>query len=422
MASESGATVPPPPDPSQLEQRGEPAQAVPPPVAFAEGVWRRVWTRPDPHLADVGFTGEYLVAGMRLLIAVLLVYIPLGLHRHALMRENLTPVLVFIAGALIEALLVYSAVQRHWGRLWIGFASSLVDVSLVSGALAILLVLDLPLAATNSTLIYPFYFLAIGATSLRYDARICLLTGLLAVGQYGTVLYVARTYWDLGNQSQALEFGRFNSADQIGRLVLLLAATGLAVTLVVRAREASMLSMRDRLTGLLNRGVFDVRLEEEAERAARNGAPVAVAMIDVDHFKDFNDTHGHAGGDRALRALALLLARSFRSSDIVTRYGGEEFAVILPGMAADRVGERLEVLRRSVEEIRLGLSAGSSEAGFTVSIGVAVWPEDGADIHAAVAIADARLYQAKQLGRNRVVFRHEPVDAPPAPGDRPAVA
>lgn len=407
---------------SPLPAVGEPVGTSGQRAAVAGGVWERVWARPDPHLADVGFTGEYLVAGMRLLIAVLLVYIPLGLHRHALIRENLTPVLVFIAGALLEALLVYSAVQRHWGRSWIGFASSLVDVSLVSGALAILLLLDLPLAATNSTLIYPFYFLAIGATSLRYDARICLLTGCCAIAQYSAVVYLARSFWDLGSQSSTQEFGRFNPADQVGRLVLLLAATGLAVTLVVRAREASVLSMRDRLTGLLNRGVFDVRLEEEADRAQRNGGPVAVAMIDVDRFKDFNDTHGHAGGDRALQALARLLARSFRASDIVTRYGGEEFAVILPGMGADRVTERLEAFRRSVEEVRLDVRSAPSEVGFTVSIGVAVWPEDGADIHAAVAIADARLYRAKQLGRNRVVFRDPQEEPPPDPGDRTGLA
>ncbi|MCB1053909.1 MAG: GGDEF domain-containing protein [Acidobacteria bacterium] len=386
-----------------------------------ESVWRRVWARPDPHLADVGFTGEYLVAGMRLLIAVLLIYVPLGLQRHALLRENLTPILVFIAGALLEALLVYSAVQRHWGRSWIGFASSLVDVSLVSGALAILMLLGQPLAATNSTLIYPFYFLAIGATSLRYDARICLLTGFLAIAQYGAVVYYALTRWNLAAPELTRDFGHFNTADQIGRLVLLLAATGLAVTLVVRAREASVLSMRDRLTGLLNRGVFDVRLEEEADRAARSGGPVAVAMIDVDHFKTFNDTYGHAGGDQALRALAQLLARSFRASDIVTRYGGEEFAVILPGMGADRITERLEAFRRSVEAVRLDVRSAAGKVGFTVSVGAAVWPEDGTDIHAAVAIADARLYRAKQLGRNLVVFRgHD--RAPAAPEDPTALA
>ncbi|MEM9292520.1 MAG: GGDEF domain-containing protein [Acidobacteriota bacterium] len=379
------------------------------------GVWGQVWKSPDPFQAEAGFTGEYLVAGLRLLIVVVLIYVPVRQWQLGEIDPYRNLLLGSVGLALIEALLVYSAVQRNWGRSWIGWVSSLLDVTLVTWVLSIYLFLDDPLAATNSTIVYPVYFLAIGATSLRYDSRICLMTGLLATVQYAALVIYAVQRWQLAAPGvHSTDYGSFDVATQVGRLVLLLGATLLAVTVVVRAREASDLSMRDRLTGLLNRGIFDARLHEEVKRAHRSGKPISVAMIDVDHFKAFNDTFGHEAGDEALRAVSAQLVRSFRATDVVARYGGEEFAVILPGMSMRHAHQRMEAVRAAVEDLRIAVRGSRELATVTVSGGVAVWPTEGSDIQQVVAMADQRLYRAKQGGRNRVICPRQP--EPPLPG------
>jgi diguanylate cyclase (GGDEF)-like protein len=124
-------------------------------------------------------------------------------------------------------------------------------------------------------------------------------------------------------------------------------------------------------------------------------------MIDIDRFKLFNDTYGHAAGDTALREVGKLLGASFRASDIVARYGGEEFAVVVPGMPPPLAIARLERLRAAVDQIRVEQSGGRT-AALSVSIGMAVFPMDAATLVESLKVADRRLYQAKRAGRNRV--------------------
>jgi two-component system cell cycle response regulator len=353
-------------------------------------LWKRVWSPPEQEISSAGYGGELLVAGVRLLIVVVLLYFPI----QELLRKpggyDPLALLTTMTIGLVLALVLYSATSRRWGRTWISFVSSILDVTLVSALLAVFLVLGRPEEATNNLGLFPIYFLAIAATSLRYDARICIVTGLLAVVQYAAVILYAGWRWNA-------------HAPAFAPLAQLAGATFIAATIVVRSRELRLLSTRDRFTGLLNRAVFNEQLEREVAFAKREDGRFAVAMLDIDHFKKFNDTYGHAGGDEALRAVARTLRDSCRSTDVVARYGGEEFALILPGVMSGRATDLLERFRRVVAVKAIQLPGRPKPASVTVSIGVAIFPDDGETPAEVLSCADKRLYQAKEQGRDRVV-------------------
>lgn len=158
----------------------------------------------------------------------------------------------------------------------------------------------------------------------------------------------------------------------------------------------------DGVTGVYNRRHFRVLLDQEVERARRSGRPLSLAMIDIDHFKRFNDTHGHQAGDEVLRHVAQLASRVLRRSDAVARYGGEEFVVLLPDAAVQDALAVAETIRAEVEKNPLTLAGMIRPLHVTVSLGVASFPADAINGLALVAVADRGLYQAKSRGRNRV--------------------
>ena len=166
----------------------------------------------------------------------------------------------------------------------------------------------------------------------------------------------------------------------------------------------------DALTGLRNRRSFDRRLAAEHNRAKRFGKPYSLALLDIDHFKRVNDTHGHPAGDALLAQLGQILARQFREVDVVARYGGEEFAVILPEISGGTAQGVAERVRRAVAATPFALPDGR-EIGVTVSIGVSCYPDCAASPEAAVNSADQALYIAKQAGRNRVLLYRETLKA-----------
>lgn len=157
----------------------------------------------------------------------------------------------------------------------------------------------------------------------------------------------------------------------------------------------------DNLTQLPNRRYLDTFLPEQIEVSERNGQTFGVMMLDIDNFKKLNDTHGHLCGDKALKALAAYLVEHLRERDVACRYGGEEFAIVVPGASSADTTQLAERLRVGIEA--LVIEADSAQLKLTVSIGVAMFPEHGAQPEPLLQAADDALYRAKGAGRNRVV-------------------
>ena len=163
-------------------------------------------------------------------------------------------------------------------------------------------------------------------------------------------------------------------------------------------------SIKDPLTGLFNRRYLEETMQREELRAARNKTTLSVVMLDLDHFKAFNDGHGHQAGDQVLRLVGEALRQAIRGEDIACRYGGEEFTLILPGASLDDAVHRAEQVRAAIAQLPVRLGGRTLES-ITVSLGVATYPTHGDNWTRVLQAADAALYRAKQKGRNRVEFQ-----------------
>ncbi|HEX2715730.1 MAG TPA: sensor domain-containing diguanylate cyclase, partial [Candidatus Acidoferrales bacterium] len=160
-------------------------------------------------------------------------------------------------------------------------------------------------------------------------------------------------------------------------------------------------AIRDSLTGLYNRQYMEDSLERELRRAERHKTPVAVVVMDLDRFKDINDTLGHEAGDAFLAAFGAFLRSRIREEDIACRYGGEEFVVILPGASLADASARAAQLREAASHVAVE-HRGQTLGPVTLSFGIAVFPDHGTTQRMLFRAADASLYRAKQRGRNRV--------------------
>ena len=170
----------------------------------------------------------------------------------------------------------------------------------------------------------------------------------------------------------------------------------------IRLREALRTqSVRDALTGLYNRRYLEEVLEREVRRASRSAQSLGILMIDLDYFKNFNDTYGHDAGDAVLRETGQFLARGVRAEDFVCRFGGEEFVVILPTADMNSSQTRGERLRSKMRELTV-MHQGKSLGMITISIGVASFPQHGMSPKQLMAAANAALYEAKRGGRDQV--------------------
>lgn len=363
-----------------------------------------VWAPPDPALAAAGVEGELVVARVRVVAMGLLMMAPTwSIIHQADDPIHVTGFMVTLAASL-AALAIWLLLRRGQWRPWIGFASSAFDVSMVTTALVSFLIVADPLAALNSTVTFEMYFLAIVATSLRYDARVCIAAGSLALTQYGGIWLWSSIRYNLHIPPEDISSGTYDPVDLSTRMVLLAIATLLAVTIVRRAQRLLYLASRDRLTGLFNRGHFDRALSVAMESAARSGQPLSLAILDIDHFKKINDAHGHAQGDRALIQVAQFLLRAMRRTDIVARYGGEEFVILMPGTPRQPALLRMEALRQEISATPLDLADGQSlTVDFSAGIAGTPGDADATTPKGLVTTADARLLTAKRAGRGRCV-------------------
>ena len=215
---------------------------------------------------------------------------------------------------------------------------------------------------------------------------------LAAHGEIFGILQLCRFHEELGEIPQAMR-----SEDVLVANQLAMAMANLKLREQLRQR-----SIRDPLTGLFNRRYLEETMERELARSARNRQPLAVVVIDVDHFKRFNDTYGHEAGDLVLVELGRLLQASVRDTDIACRYGGEEFVLLMPDSPVSIAMERAEALRLQVAALRLHFGGGVHEP-VTISAGVAAAPKDGDRADVLIRNGDSALYAAKSAGRNRVV-------------------
>jgi diguanylate cyclase (GGDEF)-like protein len=366
----------------------------------------RFWEPPDELLLDAGKSAELVIARIRLALTGLLLLIPIQNLMVAPPEERAQHVTGFwiTLVAVVISILVYLLVRRDKRQPWLPVVTSVTDVTLVSFALIVFAFIGDPHQVVNSKITFETYFLALGATCLRYDARVAMTAGVLAIVQYMATVVFVWSNFPLDLVGGVSPYGRFQWSDQISRVILLGTATALNVTIVRGLQRQRILSSSDPLTGLFNRRFFDTYLASEVQRAERYRTPFTVAMIDVDYFKRFNDSFGHAAGDDALRTVSRVLQHTVRQSDLIARYGGEELVALFRETEAEPAVERVEEIRQAVAVTPITIDRDKGlTAKVTVSAGVASWPADGLTPRELLVAADLRLFKAKANGRNQVV-------------------
>ena len=235
---------------------------------------------------------------------------------------------------------------------------------------------------------------------------------VIGIGVYALLAFASAI--GVSSRFNANASGYLDTADAL--MVLILLSGCIALNLRIQRIRAKLqqqrealaqalevnreLATRDELTGLINRRAMLDLMALEHRRSLRSGRPMLLAQLDIDHFKPINDQHGHATGDRALQAFAGTVAASVRDTDVLARWGGEEFVLMLTDTSADQARGLLERIRQAVQALEIAHSAGSLQ--LTVSIGLAQHLP-GDTVEHTLERADQALYRAKALGRNRVV-------------------
>ena len=309
---------------------------------------------------------------------------------------------------MIDGVLSHTRYRMRWEWAWPAFIAILIllGVNALTANPLVLVNFAVPSLTANTAFLIAGFALLIdpprdAKTAARFLAAACLTSVLIWTSRAIVLL---------------LKIGATNDRDRADLIIALFAIaqmiTGVGSTLAllwieVRQKDAELerIAYSDALTGLPNRRATLARFHEELTRADRRNEKFAVMVLDIDHFKNFNDTYGHQWGDTVLKHVARTLAAAKRNEDVMGRIGGEEFLILLTG-PADSMDERVaeDAANRLREKLAaLPIVAAGTGVTVTISAGLAVFPIDGRDWESLFSVADARLYAAKREGRNRVV-------------------
>ena len=342
---------------------------------------------------------ESLIARLRLVILVLNTVLLTFVLDTAGMRMQAVWILVGM-GFLYGIPLAFLQPYRRWRVFQTSMLSSLAD--------SLLIAIFIGASGGSQSPFFPLYFLSVVAVAMRFELRQAVVTCAIYAFMYAVAYFVT---WD----RTADEFGRL--AMNCSYMMILAVAVGhLAREEGSRSRQvdeierlnqqnARLLSKTekaarfDRLTGLLNRGFLEKDAQRELRRARTSGGYLSVLFCDMDKLKRINDELGHDTGDRVLRQAGAALRQRLRSQDIIGRYGGDEFVVILPSLTRETAFDRADQLIEAVRGINDALP---EDLHVGLSIGVATFPFDAPDYVTLVKVADQAMYLAKREGGNRV--------------------
>ncbi|MGC8917191.1 MAG: diguanylate cyclase [Thermoanaerobaculum sp.] len=287
---------------------------------------------------------------------------------------------------VLQVFLAYFPWDQRYSRIL-----GLLDVVVVTFVLWWLALSGRPLWATNSQVVFLGYLLGGVLVALRGDVPLAKQVAVSSFLSYGGLLAMVAVGFDPANLPSDSVYGGFRWDVQVLRLALI-AGSGVAVTYAARLAETERQASRlDPLTGVFNRRFLDEYLTMMVARAKRARQPLSVLMVDLDGFKRFNDTYGHQKGDEMLREVALSLAGALREDNVVARYGGDEFVVVLPATPGD--------IARTVAADLCRLFGGE----VSLSVGLACLGPGGGSKGALLQAADEALYRAKKQGGGIVV-------------------